>query len=132
MTVQKLADPREVEMATMIDDRTTLTSRGAGAVVGEGFPILRRTEHEATMMVQGNLAHNPWLVQMARVILDQLEDPQLQKLIVDMNGVTDFNIQSVAWWVGLERFVREHERTMVIVNASPVVYGVLQRMGIDR
>lgn len=97
----------------------------------ERFPIVRRTEHEATMMVQGDLAHQPWLVQMARMIMDELDYPELQKLIVDMSGVTDFNVQSVAWSVGLERFVRDRERTLAIVNASPVVHRVLERMGID-
>jgi anti-anti-sigma regulatory factor len=97
----------------------------------ERFPIFRHTEHQATMMVEGNLALRPWLALIARLIMDELEDPELQNLVVDMGRVTDFNIQSVAWWVGLERFVREQGRTLVIVNASPAVHGVLKRMGID-
>ncbi len=97
---------------------------------GERFPVLRRSEHEATMIVAGDLAHHAWLVQLTRVILDLLEDPQLDRLIVDMSGVTHFDVQSVAGWVGLERFVRENNRTLAIVNASPSVREVLARMSI--
>jgi anti-anti-sigma regulatory factor len=97
----------------------------------ERFPIVKRTEHGATMLVRGNLAHEPWLVQMTRVILEQLEDPELQKLTVDMSGVTDFDVSSVAGWVGLEHFVRERHRTLAIVNASPAVHDVLGRMAVD-
>jgi anti-anti-sigma regulatory factor len=97
----------------------------------ERFPIVRRTEHQATMLVRGDLAHEPWLVQMTRVILEQLDDPELRKLVVDMSGVTDFDVSSVSEWVGLEHFVRERNRALAIVNASPAVHEVLGRMAID-
>ena len=97
----------------------------------ERFPIVRRTKHQATMLVRGDLAHQPWLVQMTRVILEQLDDPELRKLIMDMSGVTDFDVSSVSEWVGLEHFVRERHRALAIVNASPAVHEVLGRMAVD-
>jgi len=97
----------------------------------ERFQIADRTPHQVTMRVRGDLAHEAWLVQLTRVILDELEDSELYTLIVDMSGVTDFDVACIAGWGGLEHYVRDQGRSLRIRNASAVVHTVLNSMTID-
>lgn len=96
----------------------------------ERFVISERTAHQVTMLVRGDLAHEAWLVQLTRVILDELEDAELYTLIVDMSGVTNFDVACIAGWVGLEHYVRDQGRSLRIRAASAVVHSVLDSMTI--
>jgi hypothetical protein len=96
----------------------------------ERFAICDRTPHQVTMEVRGDLAHEAWLVQLTRVILDELEDTDLFTLVVDMSGVTDFDVACIAGWVGLEHYVRDQGRSLRIRNASAAVLTVLESMTI--
>jgi anti-anti-sigma regulatory factor len=78
--------------------------------------------------VRGDLAHEPWLVQLTRIVLDELDDADLYTLVVDMAGVTDFDVACIANWVGLEHYVRDQGRSLRIRNASAAVHAVLDRM----
>ena len=107
-----------------VEERLDLTA----AEQMEGSERLRRIEREGPQVrlyLEGDLDHAPWLVQVMREIMDELDDPGLERFVVDMGGVTGFDMQSAALWVGLERFVREKGRRLVIINASPAVLGVL-------
>jgi ABC-type transporter Mla MlaB component len=109
-------------------ERTMTCPTAASACDAERFAITERSAQQVTLSVAGDLAHDAWLVQLTRMILDTLDDPQLKTIVVDMSDVTDFDVACVAGWVGLEHHVCDRGRSLRIVNASQVVHAVLERM----
>jgi len=94
----------------------------------ERLALAEGNEHRARLRLKGDLAHQAWLVQVIREIMDELEDPNVEEFVIDMGQVTGFDVQSAVLWVGLEHFVREKGRLLVIVNASSAVLEVLKRL----
>jgi ABC-type transporter Mla MlaB component len=118
---QRAFDPEPGDKAGMVMSRAEIPG-------AERCPISDRRAHQVTLSVAGDLAHDAWLVQLTRVILGELDDPQLDTIVVDMSDVADFDVACVAGWVGLEHYVRDQGRSLRILNASHAVHAVLQRM----
>jgi ABC-type transporter Mla MlaB component len=85
-------------------------------IVGVGY-----SGASATLVVRGDLSRQAWLVQVMRELADMLDRPETVDVMVDMSGVTGLDKQSMAYWVWLERFVREQSHRLKIVNPSAAV-----------
>jgi ABC-type transporter Mla MlaB component len=80
-----------------------------------------RAGDRVTIAVEGNLAHQAWLVQLIRTIFNELEESRPARFTVDLGRVTGFDAQAASLWVGLERYLRVRGCELAIVQASPEV-----------
>ena len=64
-------------------------------------------------------------------VLGILEQKGVHEVVIDLSGVTGFDMQSVASWVGISRTAHNLGGRLVIINPSDAVGDVLDSAGID-
>lgn len=87
---------------------------------------LERGGARTTVHLLGDLANEPWLVQVLRLVLEDLEDERVREIHLDLSKATGFDMQCLAEVVGLSREVRNAHRTFRVSKVSPTVRRVLQ------
>lgn len=87
---------------------------------------VQRYAGRTTLCVLGDMANEPWLVQVLRLVLDDLQDERISEIDLDLGRVTGFDMQCLAEVVGLSREVKNAHRSFRVPRASPNVRKVLQ------
>jgi ABC-type transporter Mla MlaB component len=91
--------------------------------------VVGRTEGSVRLVVSGHLERGGWIVQVIRVILDELERSERAEFTVDMAEVEGFDQQAMSLWVGLERFVSDRGGHVKIVHPSQAVLSAMGSRG---